>query len=46
MSKGNNDSRTNGKAWKKHSKVQKKTGRTVKGYSKSKMAIRAAKRSG
>ena len=36
--------RKNGKAWKKKPKVQKKTGRTIGGYSLSKLAIRAIKR--
>ena len=36
--------RKNGKAWKKKPKVQKKTGRTIGGYSLSKLAIRALKR--
>lgn len=43
-SKGRNDERKNGKAWKKKPKVQKKTGRTVGGYSLAKLAIRAEKR--
>lgn len=37
--------RKNGKAWKKKPKVQKKTGRTIDGYSPAKLAIRAQKRS-
>jgi hypothetical protein len=37
--------RKNGKAWKKKPKVQKKTGRTIDGYSLAKLAIRAQKRS-
>jgi hypothetical protein len=37
--------RKNGKAWKKKPKVQKKTGRTINGYSPAKLAIRAQKRS-
>ena len=36
--------RKNGKAAKKKPKVQKKTGRTIGGYSLSKLAIRALKR--
>ena len=36
--------RKNGKAWKKKPKVQKKTGRTIGGYSFSKLTIRAKKR--
>ena len=36
--------RKNGKAWKKKPKVQKKTGRTIGGYSLSKLTIRAKKR--
>ena len=36
--------RKNGKAWKKKPKVQKKTGRTIGGYSLSKLALRAQKR--
>jgi len=39
-----NDNRPNGKAVKKHPKVQKKTGRTVGGYSPAKLAERAKKR--
>ena len=39
-----NDDRPNGKAWKKKPKVQKKTGKTIGGYSKAKLAIRAEKR--
>ena len=37
--------RKNGKAWKKKPKVQKKTGKTIDGYSPAKLAIRAQKRS-
>ena len=40
-----NSQRKNGKAWKKRPKVQKKTGKTVGGYSPTKLAIRAQKRS-
>jgi hypothetical protein len=36
--------RKNGKAAKKKPKVQKKTGRTIGGYSLNKLAIRALKR--
>ena len=36
--------RKNGKAAKKKPKMQKKTGRTIGGYSLSKLAIRALKR--
>lgn len=39
-----NSERQNGKAWKKHKKVQKKTGRTINGYSLAKLALRAEKR--
>jgi len=39
-----NDNRPNGKAFKKNPKVQKKTGRTVGGYTPAKLAIRATKR--
>ena len=39
-----NDNRPNGKAFKKHPKVQKKTGRTVGGYSYTKAIERAKKR--
>jgi len=42
---GRNDDRPNGKAFKKVKKVQKKTGKTTDGYSPSKVAIRANKRS-
>ena len=37
--------RKNGKASKKKPKVQKKTGKTIGGYSIAKLAIRAQKRS-
>ena len=37
--------RKNGKAYKKKPKVQKKTGKTIDGYSPTKLAIRAQKRS-
>ncbi len=43
-STGRNNDRKNGKAWKKNPKVQKKTGKTVGGYSPAKLAIRAEKR--
>ena len=43
-SMANND-RKNGKAYKKKPKVQKKTGKTIDGYSPAKLAIRAQKRS-
>jgi len=36
--------RKNGKAYKKKPKVQKKTGKTINGYSPTKLAIRAKKR--
>ncbi len=36
--------RKNGKAYKKKPKVQKKTGKTIDGYSPAKLAIRQAKR--
>ena len=36
--------RKNGKAYKKKPKIQKKTGKTIDGYSPSKLAIRAQKR--
>lgn len=39
-----NANRKNGKAWKKKPKVQKKTGKTVGGYSLAKIAIRKLKR--
>ena len=39
-----NDNRPNGKAWKKKPKVQKKTGKTVGGYTPSKLEIRKSKR--
>ena len=39
-----NTQRKNGKAWKKHPKVQKKTGKTVGGYSLAKLAMRAQRR--
>jgi len=42
-SMANND-RKNGKAYKKKPKIQKKTGKTIGGYSPSKLAIRAKKR--
>ena len=41
-----NTQRKNGKAWKQKPKVQKKTGKTVDGYSPAKQAIRAEKRKG
>ena len=37
--------RKNGKASKKKPKIQKKTGKTIGGYSPAKLAIRAQKRS-
>jgi len=37
--------RKNGKAYKKKPKVQKKTGKTIDGYSPATLAIRAQKRS-
>ncbi len=39
-----NSNRKNGKAYKKKPKVQKKTGKTIDGYSPAKLAIRAKKR--
>lgn len=39
-----NSNRKNGKAWKKKPKVQKKTGKTIGGYSLEKLAIRKRKR--
>jgi hypothetical protein len=39
-----NNERKNGKAWKKKPKVQKKTDKTVNGYSLAKLAIRTQKR--
>jgi hypothetical protein len=41
-----NTQRKNGKAWKQKPKVQKKTGKTVDGYSPAKQAIRVEKRKG
>ena len=38
--------RVNGKARKKNPKKQRKTGRTIGGYSPAKLTIRAKKRSG
>jgi hypothetical protein len=35
-----NDKRPNGKAYKKRPKVQKKTGKTIGGYSPKKLALR------
>ena len=45
--KGDNVSndRKNGKAYKKKPKVQKKTGKTINGYTPAKLAERAQKRS-
>jgi hypothetical protein len=43
--KGNrNDDRPNGKAFKKHPKSNRKTGKTIGGYSPAKLAERAKKR--
>ena len=39
-----NDNRPNGKAWKKKPKVQKKTGKTIGGYTPAKLEIRKSKR--
>ena len=39
-----NSDRKNGKAWKKKPKVTKKTGKTINGYSPTKLAMRQAKR--
>lgn len=47
MAKGKgerNDNRPNGKAAKKHPKTNRKTGRTVGGYSPAKLKIRTATR--
>lgn len=45
MPKGiRNPDRKNGKAWKKKPKVQRKTGKTVGGYSPAKLAKRAERR--
>ena len=41
-----NSDRKNGKAWKKAPKVNRKTGKTVGGYSPAKLAERASKRKG
>ena len=40
-----NDNRPNGKATKKHPKTNRKTKRTIGGYSPAKLKIRAATRS-
>jgi hypothetical protein len=40
----NNEGRKNGKARKKNPKTPRKTGRTIDGYSPTKLAIRAKKR--
>ena len=42
----NNEGRKNGKARKKNPKTPRKTGRTIGGYSPTKLAIRAKKRAG
>jgi hypothetical protein len=39
-----NSQRKNGKAWKKRPKIQKKTGKTIGGYSPAKLKARAEKR--
>ena len=39
------NNRKNGKAYKKKPKIQKKTGKTINGYTLAKLAIRAQKRS-
>jgi hypothetical protein len=39
-----NDNRKCGKAWKKNARKQRKTGRTVGGYSPAKLKIREQKR--
>jgi len=45
MPKGiTNPQRKNGKAWKKKPKVQRKTGKTIGGYSLAKFKARAEKR--
>ncbi len=41
-----NNERKNGKAWKKKPKAQKKTGKTIGGYSLAKLALRTQKRKG
>jgi hypothetical protein len=41
-----NDGRKNGKARKKNPKTNRKTGKTIGGYSPAKLAARALKRSG
>lgn len=43
-SQGRNDDRPNGKAWKKRKRVNKKTGKTIGGYTPAKLKIRAEKR--
>lgn len=40
------ENRPNGKAFKKKPKPQKKTGKTIGGYSPAKLKVRAAKRAG
>lgn len=42
--KGRNDSRPNGKAFKKNPKTPRKTGRTIGGYSPEKLAIKERRR--
>ena len=44
MAKTRNPDRKNGKAWKKNPKVNRKTGKTLGGYTRAKLAIRAEKR--
>ena len=39
-----NSERRNGKAWKKHPRKNKSTGRTIGGYTRDKLALRAKKR--
>jgi len=39
-----NPDRKNGKAWKKRPKVQRKTGKTIGGYTRAKIIARAKKR--
>ena len=43
-SKGRNDNRPNGKAFKSNPKKQRKTGRTIDGYKPEKLKIRELKR--
>ena len=43
-SKGRNDNRPNGKAFKSNPKKQRKTGRTIDGYKPEKLELRRIKR--